>query len=64
LVLHDIALALSGADRVAVFAEGSLRSIDIPQKVYESGVLDEVFDINVHKMDTPHGVQYYCTTRG
>lgn len=62
LVLHDIALALGGADRVAVFAEGSLRSIDTPQKVFESGVLDEVFDIKIHKMDTPHGTQYYCTT--
>lgn len=64
LVLHDIALALGGADRVAVFSEGSLCSIDTPQKIYESGILDEVFDIKIHSMNTPHGVQYYCTTKG
>ena len=64
LVLHDIALALGGADRVAVFEEGNLRSIDTPEKVYESGVLDQVFDINVHRMETPHGMQYYCTAKG
>ena len=62
LVLHDISLALGGADRVAVFADGRLRSVDTPQKIFESGVLDEVFDIKIHKIETPHGIQYYCTT--
>ena len=64
LVLHDISLALGGADRIAVFAEGSLKSVDTPERVFESGVLDEVFDVKIHRMDTPHGKQYYCTTSG
>ena len=63
LVLHDIALALGGADRVAVFSEGSLRSVGTPDKIYKSGVLDEVFGVKIHSMETPHGRQYYCTTK-
>ena len=61
LVLHDLSLALSGADRVAVFSNGELKSCDTPRKVYESGVLNEVFEVNVHCVETPHGMQYYCT---
>lgn len=63
LVLHDIALALGGADRVAVFADGQLRTCDTPQAVYESGVLDEVFDVEIHCTETVHGMQYYCVAK-
>lgn len=61
LVLHDLSLALSGADKVAVFCDGQMRCCDTPRKIYKSGVLDEVFGVEVHCMDTPHGTQYYCT---
>lgn len=60
LVLHDLSLALHGADRIAVFYDGRLLKCDIPDNVYESGVLDEVFKVCVHCVDTPHGKQYYC----
>ena len=63
LVLHDLALALSGADRVAVFSEGTMRCLDTPEKIYESGVLNEVFGVNVHSVETTHGRQYFCTTK-
>ena len=63
LVLHDLSLALSGADRVAVLGEGSLRACGTPAEVYESGILDEVFGLEVHRMDTPHGPRYYCTEK-
>lgn len=59
LVLHDLAMALGSADRVAVFEEGHLRCCDIPEKVYKSGVLEQVFDVGIHSIDTPHGKQYY-----
>lgn len=61
LVLHDLSLALRGADRVAVFGEGKLLCCEKPEAVYDSGVLDRVFQVNVHCMETPHGKQYYCT---
>lgn len=63
LVLHDLSLALGGADRVAVFSEGVMRCCDTPGKIYESGVLNEVFGVEVHSVETPHGKQYYCTTK-
>ncbi|MBR3770253.1 MAG: ABC transporter ATP-binding protein [Lachnospiraceae bacterium] len=61
LVLHDLALALGGADKVAVFSGGAMRSCDTPEKIYESGMLNEVFHVEVHRVETPHGKQYYVT---
>ncbi|MGM9537779.1 MAG: ABC transporter ATP-binding protein, partial [Candidatus Onthomonas sp.] len=63
LVLHDLSLALRGADRVAVLEAGHLRCCDTPGVIYESGILDQVFGVAVHRMDTPHGPQYYCTAK-
>lgn len=63
LVLHDLSLALSGADRVAVLDGGRLRACGAPAAVFDSGVLDEVFGLCVHRMDTPHGPRYYCTAK-
>lgn len=63
LILHDIPLALRGADRVAVLREGRLAQCGSPEEVWSSGVLDRVFDIRVHRVQTPHGAQYYCTPK-
>ncbi|MGM9594536.1 MAG: ABC transporter ATP-binding protein [Candidatus Onthomonas sp.] len=63
LVLHDLALALRGADRVAVLADGRLCCCDTPEAVYQNGILNQVFGVSVHRMDTPHGPQYYCTAK-
>ena len=59
LVLHDLSMALS-ADRVAVLEQGRLAICSHPAAVYESGILDRVFGVAVHRMDTPHGPRYYC----
>ena len=63
LVLHDLSLALGGAERVAVLGEGSLKICGTPAEVFDSGVLDEVFGLRVHRMDTPHGPRYYSTAK-
>ena len=63
LVLHDLSLALGGADRVAVLGEGRLKICGTPAEVFGSGLLDEVFGLRVHRMDTPHGPRYYCTAK-
>lgn len=63
LVLHDISLALREADCIAVFQEGRLLCCDTPDSVYQSGIPEQVFGINIHRMDTPHGPQYYCTRK-
>lgn len=61
LVLHDLSLALSGADKIAVFKDGQLECFDTPQNVCASGIIDTVFNVKIHCMDTPHGKQYYYT---
>ena len=63
LVLHDIPMALRSADRIAVLRSGKLLCCDTPEAVYAGGTLDEVFGVSVHRMDTPHGPQYYCVAK-
>lgn len=61
LVLHDLIMALRYADKIAVMSEGQLVCCDIPEAVYERGVLNQVFGVKVHSIETPHGKQYYVT---
>ena len=60
LVLHDLPLALAGADRLAVLDAGRLVGAGAPEAVYESGVLERVFGIRQGRAATPEGWQYYC----
>lgn len=59
LVLHDLALALREADKLAVFADGQLKCCDTPEAVYRSGILSQVFQADIHGVETEHGMQYY-----
>ena len=60
LVLHDLDLALKGADRVAVLADGTLRQTGSPEEIFSAGILDEVFGVSVRRVRTEDGWQYYC----
>ncbi|MCL2884690.1 MAG: ABC transporter ATP-binding protein [Oscillospiraceae bacterium] len=46
-VLHDVALALRFADRIAVMDDGRVRLCAPPEQVLKSGVLSEVFQTDV-----------------
>lgn len=59
LVLHDLTQALQTADYIALLKEGELLCLETPEKIYDSGKLEDVFGVEVHRVDTPHGVQYY-----
>lgn len=59
-VLHDIALALRFADRIAVMLDGRLLQCAAPEDILRSGVLERAFGVQVYCADTPHGKQYYC----
>lgn len=63
LVLHDIPLALREADRIALLRKGRLLCCDTPDAVYRGGIAEQVFGVGVHRVDTPHGAQYYCTPK-
>ena len=48
-VMHDLPLALSFSDSVAVLAEGELRTMALPEELCASGVLEKVFGVAVGK---------------
>jgi len=61
LVLHDLALALRTADRIAVMEDGVLRQVDAPEALLASGVLEEVFQVKIARISTPDGPQYFIS---
>ena len=63
LVLHDLGMALQGADYIALFQKGELLCCASPEEVYESGMLDRVFGVEVHRVETVHGTQYYYISK-
>ncbi len=60
LVLHDLSLALRFADQIAVLKQGELVKIGTPEEIFDSGVLDQVFDVQVCRVPTHNGWHYYC----
>ena len=59
MVLHDLCLALQGADRIAVLNEGSLQQEGTPEEIYRSGVLDRVMGVTIRQTETEAGARYY-----
>lgn len=60
LVMHDLPLALRGADRVAVLSGGTLLRTGTPEEVFQSGVVDRVFSVRLRRVETETGWQYFC----
>lgn len=46
-VMHDLPLAMSFSDRVAVLDGGAVRAFGTPREVISSGVIEEVFGISI-----------------
>ena len=57
LVLHDLCLALRTADEIAVLDQGRLVQQGTPEEVY--GVLEQVFCVTLHQVETEDGPRYY-----
>ena len=55
-VMHDLPLALTYADRVAVLKDGALRATGLPCEILQSGVIEEVFGIAVAQAEGG----FYC----
>lgn len=49
MVLHDVPLALSFADRVAVLAQGRVQVCGTPEAVAASGAIDRVFGVRLRR---------------
>lgn len=59
LVLHDLCLALRGADRLALLAEGRLRCCGTPEELFSSGTIQEAFGVELRRTRTEAGWRYY-----
>ena len=59
MVLHDLPLAMRGADDIALLAEGRLAVYGTAEEVYASGLLDRVFGVALRRVETDSGWQYY-----
>ena len=59
LVLHDLPLALSTADRLAVLKGGRLLAVDRPEALCADGILNSVFGIELGRVMTDRGWRYY-----
>lgn len=59
MVLHDLPLAMRGADDVALLSAGRLAAHGTAAEVYASGKIDEVFGVALRRVETESGWQYY-----
>lgn len=59
LVLHDLPLALRGADDIALLSGGRLAMRGTAEDVYASGALDQVFGVSLRRVETASGWHYY-----
>lgn len=59
LVLHDLCLALKRADFVAVMLDGKAIACGPPEEVYKSGALQSAFGVQVRRVMSDGGWQYY-----
>lgn len=60
LVMHDLPLALHCGDVLAVLSEGRLVQTGTPEEIYQSGIISTVFGVQLHRVETQQGWQYYC----
>ena len=63
MVLHDLNLALTCADRTAVLQGGRLAGLGTPEEIFQSGVLERVFGVSVRQVRLEDGPAQYLFTR-
>ncbi len=63
VVLHDLCLALTAADDVAVLGEGRLLALGGPKEIFQSGILARVMGVRLDRVAGPEGWRYFCELR-
>lgn len=59
IVLHDLDLLLRYADRAILLQDGRVVADGTPGELCKSGLLEQVFGVRVHCVETPEGREYY-----
>ena len=63
VVLHDLNMALKYADEVIVLDKGEVVCAQSPEGVFHANVLDRIFFIEIKKIETETGTQYYSVPK-
>ena len=64
MVLHDLPLAFSCADRVAVMRAGRLEAFGTPAEVAADGAVDRVFGTRLREVEVDGGDRAWCVLPG
>lgn len=60
MVLHDLSQALRTADHIVVMKDGLVLQEGTPDEVYDGGVLQEAFGVQVERVQTESGYHYFA----
>lgn len=60
VVIHDLPLALRFCDRIAVMDSGRIVAVGTPAEILDQGVLEQVFDVMIARMELNGEVVYSC----
>ncbi len=63
LALHDLCLALTAADDIAVLGAGRLLALGGPEEIYQSKILERVMGVRLDRTEGPEGPRYFCGLR-
>ncbi|NLM18856.1 MAG: ABC transporter ATP-binding protein [Clostridiaceae bacterium] len=63
MVIHDLAYALETADQIVLMQEGLVVMQGTPEKIYETGILDKIFDIKMARVHIDKQWHYFCAKK-
>ena len=63
MVLHDLASSLEVADQLVVMDHGEILSIGTPQQIIDQKILQDLFDIEIHKVQISDKYHYLCKSK-
>lgn len=62
-VMHDLPLAFGFSDRIAVIKDAKIAAFDTPQKICDSGIVQEVFGIDLQYSSAEKSYHYKYPSR-
>lgn len=61
MTLHDLSDAMAFSDRICLMdPSGDIRCDGTPDRLYASGLLEQVFGVDVRRVTLPEGPDHYC----